>query len=89
MKIEAYISKIIEDTGLTRNEIKTMVEEKKNELKGLISEEGALFIIAKELGVDVKDENKDLLKDIDINIADITPNMKNITLIGRIKQINK
>jgi replication factor A1 len=89
MKTEAYISKIIEDTGLTRNDIKTMVEEKKNELKGLISEEGALFIIAKELGVDVKDENKDFLKDIDINIADITPNMKNITLIGRIKQINK
>ncbi|MFX1337091.1 MAG: DUF2240 family protein [Promethearchaeota archaeon] len=89
MKTEAYINKIVEDTGLTRNEIKNMVEEKKNELKGLISEEGALFIIAKELGVDVKDENKDLLKDIEINIADITPNMKNITLIGRVKQINK
>jgi len=89
MKTEAYINKIVEDTGLTRNEIKTMVEEKKIELKGLISEEGALFIIAKELGVDVKDENKDLLKDIEINIADVTPNMKNITLIGRIKQVNK
>ncbi len=89
MKTDAYISKIIQETGLTRNEIKTMVEEKKNELKGLISEEGALFIIAKELGVDVKEENKDLLRDIEINISDITPNMKNITLIGRIKQINK
>ncbi len=89
MKTEAYINKIVEDTGLTRNEIKVRVEEKKNELKGLISEEGALFIIAKELGVDVKDENKDLLKEIDINIADITTNMKNITIIGRVKQINK
>ena len=89
MKTESYINKIVEDTGLTRKEINAMVEEKKNELKGLISEEGALFIIAKELGVDVKDENKDLLKDIDINIADVTTNMKNITLIGRVKQINK
>ncbi|TFG25237.1 MAG: DUF2240 family protein [Promethearchaeota archaeon] len=87
MTIEAYINKIFEETGLTRKEIKDLVEEKKVELKGLISEEGALFIIAKELGVDVKDENKELLKDIEINISDITENMKNITLVGRIKEI--
>ena len=87
MKTESYINKIIVETGLTRKEIETRVEEKKKELKGLISEEGALFVIAKELGVDVKEENKDLLKDIEINISDITPQMKNITLIGRIKEI--
>jgi len=87
MTIEAYINKIIEETGLTRKEIENLVEEKKIELKGLISEEGALFIIAKELGVDVKDENKEILKDIEINISDITLNMKNIVLIGRIKEI--
>ncbi|MFX1324147.1 MAG: DUF2240 family protein [Promethearchaeota archaeon] len=88
MKAEAYINKILENTGLTRKEIQDMVEEKKVELKGLISEEGALFIIARELGVDVKEENKDLLKEIDINISDITQNMKNINLTGRIKEIN-
>ena len=89
MKTESYISKIIEETGLSKKDIQDMVEEKKKELKGLISEEGALFIIAKELGVDVREENKDLIKDIDINIADITPHMKNISLIGRIKEINQ
>ena len=36
MKTETYISKIIEETGLTKIEIQDMVEEKKNELKGLI-----------------------------------------------------
>jgi len=87
MKGEAYINKIIENTGLTRKEIQSLVEDKKVELKGLISEEGALFIIARELGVDVKEENKDLLKDIDITISDITHNMKNITIVGRIKAI--
>ncbi|MFX1280352.1 MAG: DUF2240 family protein [Promethearchaeota archaeon] len=87
MKAEAYINKIIEGTGLTRKEIQNMVEEKKKELKGLISEEGALFVIARELGVDVKEENKDLLKDIDLNISDITENMKNISITGRIKEI--
>lgn len=87
MKTETYISKIIEETGLTKIEIQNMVEEKKKELKGLISDEGALFIIAKELGVDVKDQNKEILKEIEINISDITPNMKNITILGRIKEI--
>ena len=87
MKTEVYVNKIIEDTGLTRKEIQNLVEDKKNELKGLISDEGALFIIAKELGVDIKNENKDLLKDIEIFISDITQNMKNITLFGRIKDI--
>ena len=87
MKAEAYINKIIEGTGLTRKEIQEMVDDKKKELKGLISEEGALFVIARELGVDVKEENKDILQDIDLNIVDITENMKNINITGRIKEI--
>jgi len=87
MKSEAYINKILEETGLSRKEIQDLVEEKKVELKGLISDEGALFIIAKELGVDVQEENKEYLKDLEINTSDIHPNMKNITLIGRIKEI--
>lgn len=87
MKIEVYVNKIIEDTGLTRKEIQNLVEDKKNELKGLISDEGALFIIAKELGVDIKSENNDILREIEIFISDITQNMKNITLFGRIKEI--
>ncbi|MFO8019488.1 MAG: DUF2240 family protein [Promethearchaeia archaeon] len=89
MKADSYIKKIIEATGLSKREIQNKVKEKKDELKGLISEEGALFIIAKEYGVDVKEENRDLLKDIDINTEDIKPGMKNITLVGRIKTIFK
>ncbi len=88
MKTEAYIKKIIEETGLSKSEIQTLVEEKKEELKGLISEEGALFVIAKELGVDVASENQELLNDVELNISDITVNMKNIVLVGRIKNIH-
>jgi len=87
MKTDIYIKKIIEETGLNKKEIEDLVNEKKEELKGLISDEGALFIIAKELGVDVKDQNDDLLKDIEINVSDITANMRNITIVGRVKEI--
>jgi replication factor A1 len=87
MKTEAYINKIIEDTGLSKKEIQSLVEEKKEELKGLISDEGALFVIAKELGVEVTSENQEILNEIELNISDITLNMKNIVLVGRIKDI--
>jgi len=87
MKTEAYINKIIEDTGLSKKEIQTLVEEKKEELKGLISDEGALFVIAKELGVDVASENRELLNDVELYASDITVNMKNIVIVGRIKDI--
>jgi len=87
MKTEAYINKIIEDTGLSKTEIQSLVEEKKEELKGLISDEGALFVIAKELGVEVSGENQELLNEIELNISDIALNMKNIVLVGRIKDI--
>ncbi len=87
MKTQAYIDKIVENTGLSKKEIQDMVEEKKTELKGLISDEGALFIIAKELGVDVKEENREILEELEINISDVTANMKNLTLVGRIRDI--
>ncbi len=88
MKVDEYISKIIEETALTRKDIQEKMEKKKEELKGLISDEGALFLIAKELGVNIKSDNKEILQDIEIKVSDITLNMKNITLVGRVKNIN-
>ena len=60
MLTETYIKKIIIETGLNRKEIKSMVEEKIIQLKGLISEEGALYVVAKELSVEISGgfENK-------------------------------
>jgi replication factor A1 len=87
MKTEEYINKIIEETGLSKKDIEDLVKKQKEELRGLISDEGALFVIAKGLGVDVSTDNKNLLSDIELNISDITVNMKNIVLIGRIKEL--
>ncbi|MFX1353473.1 MAG: DUF2240 family protein [Promethearchaeota archaeon] len=84
-KFENFLNRIIEETGLTRTEIFQMVEEKKSELKGLISDEGALFIIAKELGIDIVNQLE--LLEIELLISDLNPNMRNIILYGRIKLI--
>ena len=89
MTTEAYINKIMDETGLTPKEIQDLVNEKKAELKGLISDEGALLIIAKELMVDVKTQEKEYLNEIDLKVKDVSIGMKNITLTGRISEIYK
>ena len=48
------LDKIIKETGLTKEELIKRLNAKREELKGLISEEGAIFIVAKELGVNVE-----------------------------------
>ncbi len=49
MENENFINKIIVETGRTRKEIQFMVEKKKQEFKGLISEKGALLMLSKKL----------------------------------------
>ena len=91
-KIEEYKNAIIEQTALTKIEIDKLVEDKKAELKGLISDEGAFFMICKELNVTIpKDKkfdsigNEKPLQIKDVNIA----NLKNLTLTGRIVSIRE
>ena len=60
---EMLIEKI-KEKGLTDAQIKSKVKDKLDQLSGLISEEGALHIIANELGVKVMDEGKLKLKNV-------------------------
>ncbi len=89
--IEELIKKIVQETGLSKGEIEEKMHQKQADLKGLIKEEAALVVVAKELGVDVsssgsisqasKSEAIPHLK-----IRDIRPGMQNITLVGKVTQ---
>ena len=84
-KADRYHDRIIEETGLTITEINNMIKEKETEFKGLISEEGALFVIASELGVNI--DNIVKVQKVDMFIKDLDDGMKNIIIIGRIARI--
>lgn len=89
-KEKQYITAIIGKTGLSQEEIIELGEEKIRELKGLISMGGALFMISKELKIDIPDNNQ--FKELEtkkITIKDLTTNMKNLTLIGSISEIGE
>ncbi|GAG01630.1 unnamed protein product, partial [marine sediment metagenome] len=90
MKSE-YVQKILASTKLGETEIKKLVEKKRAELKGLISEEGALYIVAKELGVNLNGEkaqgsNGQSPKDVLDSISQVSEGKK-IVLYGRIREI--
>ena len=55
MAIDNYIRIIIKDTGLSKSEILDMMNARKEDLKELISEKAAIFMLGRELCVDMPD----------------------------------
>lgn len=53
---EKLFENLIEKSGKSKDEISSMVSDKVNELSGLVSEEGAIYIVANELGVRLEAE---------------------------------
>jgi replication factor A1 len=76
------IQKIIDSTGLDRAEIERRVTDKQQELSGLVSKEGAAYIVAKELGLDLFQRVKRRLE-----IRNIAPGIKNLNLTARVYRI--
>ncbi|MDO8642344.1 MAG: OB-fold nucleic acid binding domain-containing protein [Candidatus Woesearchaeota archaeon] len=79
---ETIVGKIQEKTGLTAGEIEEKIQNKMNQLAGLVSREGAAHIIANEHGVKLFDEETGRLK-----INSLLPGMRNVEITGRVKDI--
>lgn len=75
------IDKIREQTGLSEEEINNKVNEKLEQLSGLISKEGAANIIANELGVKLFVNSG--------KVKDILPGMRSVELFGKVTQVFK
>ncbi len=80
---EEIVEKIVGEKGLGREEIEQRVREKQKQFSGLVSKDGALHIIANELGVKVfHDFEKKKLK-----IKDLVPGLRNVSVIGKVVRI--
>ncbi len=73
---------VVEKSNLSESEILKRVDEKLEALAGLISREGALQIVANELGVKI-------LKDSfnNIKVKDLKPGMRNVTIALKILDV--
>ena len=79
--LHELIKKISSESGLDEREIMNKIEDKRVELSDLISEEGAAYIVAKELGVVMVRQER-------LDIAHIIPGMQNVDIIGKIMKMS-
>lgn len=83
MEPEDIIEKIVEETDLEEDEVKEQVEEKMEEFEGLVSEEGAVHLVAKEAGVQIAESGDQALK-----IENVVPDMRKVNLKARVVNIS-
>lgn len=79
---DKLLSKIVEKSKKSKDEIEKIVEEKSKNLAVKVSKVGVLHIIANELGIDAFDRIPDTLK-----VKDIQDGMRNIECFGRIERV--
>ncbi len=83
MTFEDICTKIKETKGLTDEELRAKVKEKIDKLSGLISKEGAVHIIANELGINLADE----LRKRGVKINRIMAGMRGISVLGKVTRV--
>ncbi len=81
---EKIIRKIVEKTGMSRSEVEERIRRKIKEFAGLLTEAGAAYAVAKELGIEV-DVERELTQRV--KIKDLKPGMEHVDLIARVLRI--
>jgi len=84
--LEEIIKRILADRpDLTLEDVKQMITQKKREVGGLLTDDGAAYIVATELGVNLA--GKSDLK-TEINIRDLVPGVNDASITGRVIWVN-
>jgi ssDNA-binding replication factor A large subunit len=76
------IEKIKQGSGLSEAEINNKINQKLNQLSGLISKEGAAHIIANELGIKIFEQAQGKLQ-----IKNILAGMRSVETVGKVTQV--
>ena len=81
--LQDIISKITEATEISQEAIDKKINEKLEQLSGLISKEGAAHIIANELGVKIFEQPSGKLQ-----IKNILSGMRSVEFVGKVQQVS-
>jgi len=82
--IEEIVEKICEHTQMSQKKVLQLIEEKQDELSGLVSKEGAAYIVAREFGISLLKESKKQLK-----VKSLTEGLSSVDIIARIVSISE
>jgi replication factor A1 len=73
---EKILERVVASSGVEKEELERRVEAKRAKLSGLISKEGALQVIAAELGISFENEK--------LKINELLPGMRKVNLVGKV-----
>ncbi|NPA38197.1 MAG: DUF2240 family protein [Candidatus Nanohaloarchaeota archaeon] len=76
----SLVKKLAEKTEMKEEEILEMIDKKQEEFDNIISKIGAAYIVAKELGVEIKEEKEDA----SIKIKDLMPGMSSVKMVVKV-----
>src|SRR4030042_6338138 len=82
--IEEIVEKICEHTQMSQKKVLQLIEEKQDELSGLVSREGAAYIVAREFGISLLKESKKQLK-----VNSLTEGLNSVDLVARVIRISE
>ncbi|MFB0561582.1 MAG: DUF2240 family protein [Candidatus Lokiarchaeia archaeon] len=84
-RFEEILDKIVNEGNISREDALKRINAKKKKMGGLLTDEGAAHLVAKELGLDIFEDIN--YKKPSLEIKDISLEMRNVTIIGRIIRI--
>ena len=82
--LEEIVDKICEHTTMSQKKVQKLIEEKEDELSGLVSKEGAAYIVARELGISLLRESKKQLK-----VKSLTEGLNSVDIVARVVRISE
>jgi ssDNA-binding replication factor A large subunit len=83
MRVEELLQELEKKSGLSREELMKRIDKKISELDNLITVEGAIYLVARDLGIELPSERRR------VTISSILPGMRRVNLIGRVFKISR
>ena len=83
MKVEELLEELEKKSGLSREELMKRIDKKISELDNLITIVGAIYLVARELGIELPSEKRR------VTISSIVPGMRRVSFIGRVFKISR
>ncbi len=84
MEMGELVGKIAKQSGKPEEEVRKLISDKQTELSGLVSEEGAAYIVGRELGVS-------LLKDTErqLKVKNLVPGMRSADITVKVAEVQE
>ena len=80
--LDTMVERLSEHAKIEPDKVRQLIAEKQEELSGLVSEEGAAYIVARELGLNMIRESRKQLK-----IKSLVSGLRSVDLVARVVRI--